>query len=172
MFAVLRTGGKQYRVAPGDKIVVEKLDGNAGDSISLTDILLAGEGSDLKSLEGLVVGAEIIAQAKADKVTVFKKRRRHNYRRKAGHRQQHTILRIVSIGDAKAEKKAPAKKAAAPEAPVAAAPATEKPAKVAKAEAPATKAEKPATKAAKPAAASTKDAAPAKAAAKKTPKAK
>ena len=172
MFAVVRTGGKQYRVAPGDKIVVEKLDGNAGDSISLTDILLAGEGSDLKSLEGLVVSAEIIAQAKADKVTVFKKRRRHNYRRKAGHRQQHTILRIVSIGDAKAEKKAPAKKAAAPEAPVAAAPATEKPAKVAKAEAPATKAEKPATKAAKPAAASTKDAAPAKAAAKKTPKAK
>ena len=172
MFAVVRTGGKQYRVAPGDKIVVEKLDGNAGDSISLTDILLAGEGSDLKSLEGLVVGAEIIAQAKADKVTVFKKRRRHNYRRKAGHRQQHTILRIVSIGDAKAEKKAPAKKAAAPEAPVAAAPATEKPAKVAKAEAPATKAEKPAAKAAKPAAASTKDAAPAKAAAKKTPKAK
>ncbi len=179
MFAVVRTGGKQYRVAPGDKIVVEKLDGNAGDSISLTDILLAGEGSDLKSLDGLVVGAEIIAQAKADKVTVFKKRRRHNYRRKAGHRQQHTILRIVSIGDAKAEKKAPAKKAAAPEAPVAAAPAAEKPAKVAKAEAPATKAEAPATKAekpaakpAKPAAASTKDAAPAKAAAKKTPKAK
>ncbi|WP_395000185.1 50S ribosomal protein L21 [Sphingomonas sp.] len=172
MFAVVRTGGKQYRVAPGDKIVVEKLDGNAGDSISLTDILLASEGSDLKSLEGLVVGAEIIAQAKADKVTVFKKRRRHNYRRKAGHRQQHTILRIVSIGDAKAEKKAPAKKAAAPEAPVAAAPAAEKPAKVAKAEAPATKAEKPAAKAAKPAAASTKDAAPAKAAAKKTPKAK
>ncbi len=172
MFAVLRTGGKQYRVAPGDKIVVEKLDGNAGDQISLTDILLAGEGSELKSLEGLTVGAEIIAQAKADKVTVFKKRRRHNYRRKAGHRQQHTILRIVSIGDAKAEKKAPAKKAAAPEAPVADAPAAEKPAKVAKAEAPATKAEKPAAKAAKPAAASTKDAAPAKAAAKKTPKAK
>ena len=172
MFAVVRTGGKQYRVAPGDKLVVEKLDGNAGDSISLTDILLAGEGSKLKSLEGLVVGAEIIAQAKADKVTVFKKRRRHNYRRKAGHRQQHTILRIVSIGDAKAEKKAPAKKAAAPEAPVAAAPAAEKPAKVAKAEAPASKAEKPAAKAAKPAAASTKDAAPAKAAAKKTPKAK
>ena len=172
MFAVLRTGGKQYRVAPGDKIVVEKLDGNAGDQISLTDILLAGEGSELKSLEGLTVGAEIIAQAKADKVTVFKKRRRHNYRRKAGHRQQHTILRIVSIGDAKAEKKATAKKAAAPEAPVADAPAAEKPAKVAKAEAPATKAEKPAAKAAKPAAASTKDAAPAKAAAKKTPKAK
>ena len=95
MFAIVRTGGKQYRVAPGDKIVVEKLAGNAGDSIDLTDVLLAGEGSDLKSTDGLIVSAEIIAQAKADKVTVFKKRRRHNYRRKAGHRQQHTILKIV-----------------------------------------------------------------------------
>ena len=155
MFAVLRTGGKQYRVAPGDKIVVEKLDGNAGDSISLTDILLAGEGSELKSLDGLTVGAEIIAQAKADKVTVFKKRRRHNYRRKAGHRQQHTILRIVSIGDQKAEKK-PAKTAAAPT-PAA---SEEVPAAEAKPAA--------APKAAKPAAeTSTNEAKPAKAAPKK-----
>ena len=106
MFAVVRTGGKQYRVAPGDKIVVEKLAGDAGDRIDLTDILLAGEGSDLKSTAGLTVAAEIIAQAKGDKVTVFKKRRRHNYRRKKGHRQQHTILKIVAIGDQKAEKKA------------------------------------------------------------------
>src|SRR5512139_1708869 len=106
MFAIVRTGGKQYRVAPGDKIVVEKLDGNAGDSIDLTDVLLAGEGSDLKSTSGLVVAAEIIAQAKGEKVTVFKKRRRHNYRRKAGHRQQHTILKIVSIGGKGAAKKA------------------------------------------------------------------
>ena len=111
MFAIVRTGGKQYRVAPGDKIVVEKLAGNAGDSVDLTDVLLAGEGSDLKSTDGLIVAAEIIAQAKADKVTVFKKRRRHNYRRKAGHRQQHTILKIVSIGGKKAEKKAAAPKA-------------------------------------------------------------
>ena len=92
MFAIVRTGGKQYRVAPGDKIVVEKLDGNAGDKIDLGDILLAGEGSDLKKTDGLKVAAEIVAQVKGDKVTVFKKRRRHNYRRKAGHRQQHTIL--------------------------------------------------------------------------------
>ena len=106
MFAIVRTGGKQYRVAPGDKIVVEKLAGEAGDTIDITDVLLAGEGSNLKSTAGLIVGAEIVAQAKADKVTVFKKRRRHNYRRKAGHRQQLTILRIVSIGDKKAEKKA------------------------------------------------------------------
>src|SRR5690348_8663388 len=106
MFAVVRTGGKQYRVAPGDKIVVEKLDGNAGDKITLGEVLLAGDGSDLKSTDGLTVAAEIVAQAKADKVTVFKKRRRHNYRRKKGHRQQHTILKIVAIGDHK-EHKAP-----------------------------------------------------------------
>ena len=106
MFAVVRTGGKQYRVAPGDKIVVEKLAGETGDSINLEDVLLAGEGSQLKSTTGLKVVAEIIAQAKSDKVTVFKKRRRHNYRRKAGHRQQLTILRITAIGDQKAEKKA------------------------------------------------------------------
>jgi large subunit ribosomal protein L21 len=109
MFAVVRTGGKQYRVAAGDKIVVEKLAGEAGDTIQLGDILLAGEGSDLRSTDGLTVSAEIIAQAKADKVIVFKKRRRHNYRRKKGHRQQHTILRIVAIGDQKAEKPKKAK---------------------------------------------------------------
>lgn len=103
MFAIVRSGGKQYRVAPGDKIVVEKLAGQAGDSINLTDVLLAGEGAELKSTSGLIVAAEIIAQAKADKVTVFKKKRRHNYRRKRGHRQQHTILRILSIGDEKAK---------------------------------------------------------------------
>ena len=106
MFAVVRTGGKQYRVAAGDKIVVEKLAGEAGDTIQLGDVLLAGEGSELRSTDGLTVSAEIIAQAKADKVIVFKKRRRHNYRRKKGHRQQHTILKIVAIGDHKEEKKA------------------------------------------------------------------
>ena len=98
MFAVVRTGGKQYRVAAGDKIVVEKMDGDAGSSVTLGDVLLAGEGSDLKSVSGLTVAAEIIAQAKSEKVIVFKKRRRHNYRRKNGHRQQLTLLRIVSVG--------------------------------------------------------------------------
>ena len=171
MFAIVRTGGKQYRVAPGDKIVVEKLDGNAGDSIDLTDVLLAGEGSDLKSTSGLVVAAEIIAQAKADKVTVFKKRRRHNYRRKAGHRQQHTILKIVSIGGKGAAKKA-APKVEEAEKPAAAPAKAEKPAAEKKAAAP--KAEKaPAKKEAAPKAEkSTKDAAPAKAATKKAPAAK
>ena len=174
MFAVVRTGGKQYRVAPGDKIVVEKMDGNAGDKVTLGDVLLAGDGSDLKKTDGLTVAAEIIAQAKGDKVTVFKKRRRHNYRRKKGHRQQHTILRIVAIGDHKAEKK-----------PTPSKPEAAKPAKAEAAETaavgksveakPAAKAEKPAAakkaapKATKP---STKNAAPAKAAAKKPNKPK
>ena len=167
MFAVVRTGGKQYRVAPGDKIVVEKMDGSAGDRIMLGDVLLAGDGSDLRSTDGLTVAAEIIAQAKGEKVTVFKKRRRHNYRRKKGHRQQHTILKIVAIGDqqadaapAKAAKKAakPAPEAEAGGAP-ASTPATEAPAKPKKAKAAAESA-------------STKDAAPAKAGAEKAPKAK
>src|SRR5688500_15459583 len=124
MFAIVRTGGKQYRVAAGDKIVVEKLDGAAGDTVTLGDVLLAGDGGELKSIDGLVVSAEIIAQAKADKVTVFKKKRRHNYRRKRGHRQQHTILRIVAIGDEKQAKPAKAK-AAAPAPAETAAPAAE-----------------------------------------------
>jgi large subunit ribosomal protein L21 len=111
MFAVVRTGGKQYRVAAGDKIAVEKLAGEAGDTITLGDILLAGEGDDLADVSKVTVSAEIIAQAKSEKVVVFKKRRRHNYRRKNGHRQQMTLLRITAVGAE--EKKAPAKKAAA-----------------------------------------------------------
>ena len=120
MFAVVRTGGKQYRVAAGDKIAVEKLAGDAGDTITLGDVLLAGEGDKLAEAGKVTVSAEIIAQAKSEKVTVFKKRRRHNYRRKAGHRQQLTLLRIVQVGDSKFEKKAAApKKEAAAEKPAA-----------------------------------------------------
>jgi large subunit ribosomal protein L21 len=133
MFAVVRTGGKQYRVAPGDKIVVEKLAGEAGQRVDITDVLLAGEGSELKSVEGLTVAAEIIAQAKGDKVTVFKKRRRHNYRRKKGHRQQHTILRIVAIGD---HKHVPGKAEGAEKRPVAKPAKAEAAAKPAKSPAP------------------------------------
>ena len=122
MFAVVRTGGKQYRVAAGDKIVVEKIGGEVGDKITLDDVLLAGEGSELKAAKGLTVGAEIVAQAKGEKVIVFKKRRRHNYRRRNGHRQQHTILKILSVGEEKkaAPKKAAAKKTEAEGAPAAA----------------------------------------------------
>lgn len=143
MFAVVRTGGKQYRVAAGDKIVVEKMAGEAGDTVSLGDVLFASDGGEVKS--GLTVSAEIVAQAKAEKIIVFKKKRRHNYRRKNGHRQQHTILKIVAIGN---EKKAAPKKAEAAPAPA-----------EAKVE---TKAEKPAKEAApKKAAAPKADAKPA-----------
>jgi large subunit ribosomal protein L21 len=123
MFAIVRTGGKQYRVAAGDKIAVEKLPGNAGDTVSLDDVLLAGDGGEIKDAKGLVVSAEIIAQERGEKVIVFKKRRRHNYRRKQGHRQSLTLLRITAVGgaakkaaapkaEAKVEEAAPAKKAA------------------------------------------------------------
>jgi len=142
MFAVVRTGGKQYRVAAGDKIAVEKLAGEAGETITLGDVLLAGDCGEIKDIKGVVVSAEIIAQAKSEKVVVFKKRRRHNYRRKNGHRQQLTLLRILAVGD---EKKT-AKKEAAPKAeaaPVAVAPAADAPAKAAP--------KKAAPKAAKPA---------------------
>ena len=126
MFAVVRTGGKQYRVAAGDKIAVEKLAGEAGETITLNDVLLAGEGDSIADASKVTVSAEIIAQAKSEKVVVFKKRRRHNYRRKAGHRQQMTLLRITDVGAGGAKKAAP-KKAAAPKkeaAPKADAPAT------------------------------------------------
>ena len=136
MFAVVRTGGKQYRVAAGDKIAVEKLAGEAGATITLGDVLLAVDGGEIKDLAGIVVSAEIIAQAKSEKVIVFKKRRRHNYRRKNGHRQQLTLLRITGVGE-------PVKKAAAKkEAAVEAAPATEAVAAPAK-KAPAKKAAAP-----------------------------
>ena len=154
MFAIVRTGGKQYRVAAGDKIAVEQIDGEAGDTVSLGDILLAGDGGETKSAEGLVVSAEIIAQTRGEKVIVFKKRRRHNYRRRNGHRQSLTLLRILAVGDAK---KAAPKKEAAPKAE--AAPAAEAKAAPAKEAAP------------KKAAAPKKEAAP-KAEAEKKPAAK
>ena len=123
MFAVVRTGGKQYRVAAGDKIAVEKLAGEAGDKITLGDVLLAGADGEIADAAKVVVSAEIIAQAKSEKVIVFKKRRRHNYRRRNGHRQQMTLLRILAVGgeEKKAAKKAApkAEAAAAPEAPAA-----------------------------------------------------
>jgi large subunit ribosomal protein L21 len=110
MFAIVRTGGKQYRVAAGDKIVVEKMDGEAGSTVTLADVLFAGEAGEGKSTDGLSVSAKIIAQTRGEKVIVFKKRRRHNYRRRNGHRQYHTILEILSVGSEKAK----AKKAEAP----------------------------------------------------------
>ncbi|KEO90807.1 50S ribosomal protein L21 [Erythrobacter longus] len=160
MFAIVRTGGKQYRVAAGDKIAVEKLAGEAGDTITLGDVLLAGEGDTVADASKVTVSAEIIAQAKSEKVVVFKKRRRHNYRRKAGHRQQMTLLRITDVGAG--AKKAPAKKAAAPkkdaDTEAKAAPAKKAPAKKAAPKAAAEK--KPAAKKAPAKKAPAKTAAP------------
>ncbi len=95
MFAVVRTGGKQYRVATDDKILVEKIDGEAGTSVTL-ETLMSGDAGTINA--GGSVTAEIVAQTKGDKVIIFKKRRRHNYRRKNGHRQQLTVLKITSVG--------------------------------------------------------------------------
>ena len=162
MFAIVRTGGKQYRVAAGDKIVVDRMDGEAGARIALGDVLFASEGA----VKGLTVAAEIIAQAKADKVIVFKKKRRHNYRRKNGHRQQHTILKIISVGATEKKKAAP-KKEAAPEVETAPAAVAEAPVKAA----PAKKAAAPKIEAAPTAEAAPAKKAPAKkAAAPKAPK--
>ncbi|MEM6476325.1 MAG: 50S ribosomal protein L21 [Pseudomonadota bacterium] len=151
MFAVVRTGGKQYRVAAGDKIAVEKLAGEAGETITLGDVLLAGEGDTIADASKVTVSAEIIAQAKSEKVVVFKKRRRHNYRRKAGHRQQMTLLRITDVGTGAAKKKAAPKKEAAPKADTAEKPAAKPAAKKAPAKKPAAK-KATATTAKKPAA--------------------
>lgn len=127
MFAVIKTGGKQYRVAANDLIKVEKVAGEAGDIIEFADVLMVGEGADatigLPVVEGALVTAEVIEQGRARKVIAFKKRRRKNSKRSRGHRQELTIIRISEIltnGEKpkKAEKKepkavAPAKKEAA-----------------------------------------------------------
>lgn len=94
MFAVVRTGGKQYRVADGDKIIVEKIEGDAGTALSL-ETLMTGEGAAI-TMGGSVM-AEIIAQTKSDKIIIFKKKRRHNYRRRNGHRQNLTVIKITSV---------------------------------------------------------------------------
>jgi len=102
MFAIVRTGGKQYRVAKDDLIAVEKLAGEPGDTVALGEVLmLGGDGAELQTgtplVAGACVNAEVVAQKKAAKIIVFKKKRRHNYRRKKGHRQQQTVLRITDI---------------------------------------------------------------------------
>ena len=101
MFAVIRTGGKQYKVAKDDVIVVEKLTAEPGAVIELAEVLMIGEGAQVATgaplLGGASVSATVIEQTRADKIIVFKKKRRHNYRRKNGHRQHQTVLRITEI---------------------------------------------------------------------------
>ncbi|HYB11160.1 MAG TPA: 50S ribosomal protein L21 [Alphaproteobacteria bacterium] len=110
MYAVVKTGGKQYRVTAGDVIRVEKLAVEAGSFIELKDVLmLAAEGATTQigtpRIEGAVVTASVLEQLRDDTVIVFKKKRRHNYRRKNGHRQHLTVLRIAEIVAPGAERK-------------------------------------------------------------------
>ena len=104
MFAVIKTGGKQYRVAKDDVIVVEKLAGDAGAKITFDNVLMSGDGKTVKlgkDLAGFTVTGELIETKKGDKVTVFKKRRRNTYRRKIGHRQTESHIKITAIGGKK-----------------------------------------------------------------------
>lgn len=113
MFAVVKTGGKQYRVQEGDVVKVEKLDGEVGKNVTLDEVLMVGDENAVTvgepAVKGAKVTAEVLDQRKDKKIVVFKKKRRHNYRRKKGHRQEITVLRVTKIAGA-AAKKAPAKK--------------------------------------------------------------
>jgi large subunit ribosomal protein L21 len=101
MFAVIRTGGKQYKVAQDDVIRVETLAGAKGDTVALGEVLMVGDENGATvgtpTVAGASVSAEVVDQVKADKVLIFKKKRRHNYRRKRGHRQPLTVLKITGI---------------------------------------------------------------------------
>ena len=123
MFAVIRTGGKQYRVARDDVIVVEKLAGEPGATLALTDVLMLGDAGKAPTVgtplvEKAAVFAEVVEQARGDKVIVFKKKRRKGYRRTQGHRQHQTVLKIVDISPTgrKPAAKPKAKPAAKPKA--------------------------------------------------------
>lgn len=101
MFAVIKTGGKQYRVAKDDVITIEKLDGEAGSKIEFSDVLMVGEGGSVKVgapiVSGAKVTAELVEQTRGPRVITLKKRRRKNSRRRRGHRQDLTTVRITGI---------------------------------------------------------------------------
>lgn len=158
MYAVVKTGGKQYRVAKDDTILVEKLDGEEGQKVTLSDVMLLGEGDNVTVGTPVVanasVEAQVVSQTRGPKIIIFRRKRRKNHRRTQGHRQDLTLLKITDINTSAKKAAAPAKKAAAPKAD-AAEPAAEKKAPAAKK----TAAKKTAAK---------KAAAPKKAAAKKS----
>ena len=101
MYAVVTTGGRQYRVSPGDTIDVEKLTGTVGDTVALTNVQLVGQGAEVTigapAVAGVRVEAQITAQKRGKKIIIFKHRRRKGYRRKQGHRQSLTSLKITAI---------------------------------------------------------------------------
>ncbi len=142
MYAVIKTGGKQYRVAANDKILIEKLDGAAGDHVNFTEVLMVSNGGtfDIGApfIAGATVVGEIEKQARGPHIIIFKKRRRKHYRRRNGHRQDLTSVVITEIltGGAKPKEKAKAKIEAKPEAAAQAAPVAVQAAPVAAAVAP------------------------------------
>src|SRR5271154_6299525 len=101
MYAVIKTGGKQYRVKAGDMLVVEKLDGDAGAKVAFDQVLMLGDGADVTVgapvVEGAVVNATLVETRKGEKIKVFKKIRRQGYRRTQGHRQIETVLRVTGV---------------------------------------------------------------------------
>ena len=101
MYAVIKTGGKQYRVEKGDKLKVEKLDAEAGKSVTLDEVVMVSDGKTVTTGAPMVAGASVKAtvleQMRNKKIVIFKKKRRHNYRRKAGHRQHQTVIEITDI---------------------------------------------------------------------------
>ena len=135
MYAVIKTGGKQYRVAANDKILIEKLDGAAGDQVNFTEVLMVSNGGTVDIgapfLSGATVVGEIEKQSRGPHIIIFKKRRRKHYRRRNGHRQDLTSVTITEIltggakPSAKAKAKPEAKVESKPEAAVAAAPVAE-----------------------------------------------
>jgi len=166
MYAIVKTGGKQYRVEPGQRLVVERLPAAEGDTVALEPILYRSEDAvfDAASLKDVKVTAKVIAHERGDKLRVFKFKPKRGYKRRTGHRQELTRIEVTELGPAKpakakpapakpaTEKTKPSEKPAA-EKPAAAKPAAEsKPGKTpAKAKAPAKPKAKPAAKAAKPA---------------------
>ncbi|MFQ5581512.1 MAG: 50S ribosomal protein L21 [Mariprofundaceae bacterium] len=170
MYAVIQTGGKQYRVQEGDTLRIEKLDAEVGKKVTFDQVLLVGEGDKIKvgtDAAKSTVTAVVTDADRGKKVIIFKKRRRKHYRLTQGHRQSYTAVQITKIGAAKAAKPAQDKGAARPKAAAPAKKASAKPAATKKAAAPKAKAAKPTeAKAAKPAAKTA--AKPKAAAAKKT----
>ncbi|MAI06364.1 MAG: 50S ribosomal protein L21 [Alphaproteobacteria bacterium TMED87] len=110
MHAVLKTGGKQYRVTKDDVITIERVNGEPGSEVSFEEILILGDKVGSPFIKGAVVSAEILEQKKDNKIIVFKKKRRKDYKRTLGHKQMHTVVKITSISSSANKKKVDEKK--------------------------------------------------------------
>jgi large subunit ribosomal protein L21 len=172
MYAVVKTGGKQYKVAKDDKIIVDRLEAEAGSALVLDEVLMVANGDQVNvgspTVKDAVVGATVLRHTRGDKIMVFRRKRRKNFRRIRGHRQDFTLIQITDIAtDGKLKPAAKKAETAKPEAKKA-----EKPAAKPEAKPAAKKAEKPAKPAAKKAETTAKPAAKKKPAAAKKPAAK